>query len=71
MGQDAKRALVVDNGTETLDQPLKKARGRSGSILTQLASSGAPSTLSGNTFLATHFAVYTSTITLRHDTMAV
>ena len=64
MGQDAKRVLVVDSGPDDLDQPLKKARGSSGLIPAQLASSGALSTLPGNSYLGTHFAVCKSTITL-------
>ena len=69
MSQDTKRVLVVDSGPDNLDQPLKKACGDSGSIAAQLASSGVPSTLSGNAFLVTHFAVYMSLIMLLHSTM--
>ncbi len=69
MGQDTKRVLVVDSGPDNLDQPLKKARGDSGSIPAQLASSGALSTLSGNEILVTHSAVYMSLIMLLHSTM--
>ncbi len=54
MGQDTKRVLVVDSGPDNLDQPLKKARGDSGSTPAQLASLGALSTLSGNAFCSLH-----------------
>lgn len=54
MGQDTKRVLVVDSGPDNLDQPLNKARGDSGSISAQLASSGTLSTLSGNAFGSLH-----------------
>lgn len=45
---------MVDSGPDNLDQPLKKARGDSGSIPAQLASLGALSTLSGNAFCSLH-----------------
>ena len=45
---------MVDSGPDNLDQPLEKARGDSGSISAQLASSGTLSTLSGNAFGSLH-----------------